>query len=438
MLDKIINNPDLKKYVTSFESDQIVFMEGDETQDLFILISGKLDILKGNKKISEITEPGDLFGEMSVLLGGKRTATAKVKKDVKAIQVPKNEITDFLDKFPEIARDITRILARRLDETSQILYGLKEFCDQLPDAVTVTNKEGKILTWNSVAEKMYGRSWDEMHYKTMEEIFEEPEEYRTYLEEVQNRYSIREKILRIRHPDDGIRYISTSTTVLYDGHHNFQGLLSLGRDVTKFREMERRYEIIRKRYIPLFIILCVIGVGLFWGFPYLSNSPVSISNVKVNMFRNQLGKDFLLLKSLLMDPFEEKDRSKTSQIMKEFSRIQDTTDIPYDGLLLLDENKIVFDYYRIKGNAMDSEQILGSSYSGIAFQGSEKSLHRVLTLYRADKEYPMGRKYVEVAFELFKESQFLGWLIFQIDMDILANNYDMDEEDLKKFRFKKS
>ncbi len=438
MLEKIVNNPDLQKYVASFESGQVIFTEGDEIQDLFILVSGEVDILKGNKKISEITGPGEFFGEMSVLLGGKRTATAKVKKDVKTIQVPKNEIPDFLARFPQVASEITRMLARRLDETSQILYGLKEFCDQLPDAVIVTDKEGKILTWNSVAEKMYGMPWDGMHHKKMEEIFEETEECRTYLEEVQDRDSVRERILKIRHPEKGLRYISTSTTVLYDGHHNFQGMLSLGRDVTRFKEMERRYEVVRKRYIPLFIFLCIIGAALFWGLPYLSNDRATTSDVRNKIFRNQLGKDYLLLKSMLLEPFKEKDRSGTGRIMKEFTEIQETADLPYEGILLLDEDMTVFDHYRIKGDGPDSAQILGNSYSGIAFQGSDKSLHRVLTLYRADRENPMGRKGIETAFELYGESGFLGWLVFQIDTNMLSERYGMDEEDLKRFRFTKS
>ena len=223
MLNKIINNPDLVKYVIPFENGEIIFTEGDETQDLFILISGELDILKGNKKISLISEPGELFGEMSFLLGARRSATAKAKTDGKAIRIPKEEINNFLNKFPEITSDITRLLAARLNETSQILYGLKEFCDQLPDAVILTDRDGKILSWNSVAETMYGRSWDQMHYKSMEEIYEEPDDYKDYLEEVKSRYSVREKILKILHPEKGVRYISTSTTVLYDGHHNFSG-----------------------------------------------------------------------------------------------------------------------------------------------------------------------------------------------------------------------
>ena len=437
MINKIINNPDLEKYITSFENGQIIFTEGDDSQDLFILISGELDIFKGNKKIANITEPGDIFGEMSFLLGARRTSTIKAKNDGKAFRIPKGEITTFLEKFPDVTKDITSLLARRLDETSQILYGLKEFCDQLPDAVILTGKDGRILTWNSVAETIYGRTWDQMHYKAAEEIYEDPDDYRNYMEEVQSRYSVREKILKIRHPEKGIRFISTSTTVLYDGHHNFQGLLSLGRDVTKFKEMESRYHRARNWIISSFILLCLMAAADFFVFPYfIKNTPVIGDNRKQD-FRNQLGKDFLLLRSLLLDQFEDRDRLKTNQLMKEFFDIQDTEEMPYNGLVLLDKNLAVFDAYSIEKDAAEVAKMIGSSYSGVEFKGNASYLSRVITLYRADADYPMGQKGFEVAFEMSKDDHFLGWLIFQLNVETLTARYGIDEEDLKEFKFKR-
>ncbi|MGD9383869.1 MAG: cyclic nucleotide-binding domain-containing protein, partial [Desulfobacterales bacterium] len=83
MLDTVIQNKNLNKHLTSFEKGKVIFFEGDDTQDLFILVSGHIDILKGKKKIVEITEKGSLFGEMSFLLGTQRTATVKATNDVK-------------------------------------------------------------------------------------------------------------------------------------------------------------------------------------------------------------------------------------------------------------------------------------------------------------------------------------------------------------------
>lgn len=437
MLDVIKDNAELKEYTGSFQSGEILFLEGDDSQDLYVLLSGQLDILKGNNTIAEITEPGELFGEMSFLMGTRRTATVKAKSEGQFIRIPREEISEFLVKFPDMSKKITRLLARRLDETSQILFGLKEFCDQLPDAVILTDREGKILTWNTVAEKMYGRTWSEMHYRSAEEIYEEPEEYKSYIDEVQSRYSVREKILKIRHPEKGIRYISTSTTVLYDGHHNYQGLLFLGRDVTHFKEIETRYRRIRHWIAPSLIILCLIAAGAYLLFSHFSGDPQTLMDTHKQMLRNQLGKDFLLLKSLLIRPLRERDKQKTHSLMKEFFDIQESGEIPYRGLVLLDDKLTVFDAYSPGAGEKEAAGIIGSSYGGIDFQGNEDSLHRVLTLYRTDADHPMGRKGVEVAFEIREEDTFLGWLIFQMDMELLDTQYGMTEADLKKMRFRK-
>jgi hypothetical protein len=124
--------------------------------------------------------------------------------------------------------------------------------------------------------------------------------------------------------------------------------------------------------------------------------------------------------------------------MKDFFDIQENEESPYLGLVLLDENLMVFDAYSIKEGATTRSQMIGNSYSGIEFKGDETSLHRVLTLYRTDKDHPMGRKGLEVAFEMSEDNQLTGWLIFQMDPELLNNVYGVNEEDIEKFRFGKS
>ena len=223
MLDQLLNNPDIRKYLTSFMAGQTLFVEHDASQDLYILVSGEVDVLKGTRKISEIKERGAMFGEMSLFLESRRTATVKAKTDVEAIVIPPDRVDAFMKDCPDAVWEITRYLARRLDKTSQILFGLNEFYDQLPDAVILTDREGNVLSWNSAATRLYGMNWDEMSHRSAEGLYEEPERYREYLAEVQEKFAVRERILKVRHPKTGVRYISTSMNVLYDGHHNFQG-----------------------------------------------------------------------------------------------------------------------------------------------------------------------------------------------------------------------
>jgi len=373
---------------------------------------------------------------MSFLLGEKRTATVKAINDIKVIRIPKEELSTFLSDFPEVVREFAKYLARRLDETSQIMYGLKEFSDQLPDAVILTDKDGNILSWNNAATNLYGREETEMRHRSAEEIYEDPKEYRAFLDKVISEDAIREKILMVRHPEEGIRHISTSTTALYDGQHNFQGILSLGRDVTSVEVLERRYQRARRWLIPSLVLLVVLIAGIFFAYPYFSKG-YRITDIRKRELRDDLSVNSRLLRSLLVKPFEEGDRSRTTLALKGFFDVQKGITTPYIGLMLLNKDKKVFDVYSIEPG-VDAEGMVGTSYADIDFEGGEDALYKVLTLYRAHKDHPMGYRNTEIAFKLYKDNNFLGWLIFQVDMGVLKRRYNVDEKDLRKFHFGES
>jgi PAS domain S-box-containing protein len=433
MLDDLINTPKLDKYIASFDVGQTVFLEGDDSQDLYILLEGKAGIVKGTKRIAEISDKGSVFGEMSFLLGQTRTATVKAVTDLRVIKIPKEEISNFLNEFPEVVQEFARYLAKRLDETSQIVYGLKEFCDQLPDAVILTDRDGKILSWNRAAENLYGREEDQMRYKSAEEIYEDPSEYRRFLEDVVSRYAVSEKTLKVRHPRDGRRYVSTSTTVLYDGQHNFQGVLSLGRDVTQAETVAKRYQRVRRWFIPLCSLLVILMGGIFFGYPYFSKG-YNITDAQKQDLKDDLSVDYRLLRSLLAEPFAAEDRQKTTDVMKDFFDLRRGINIPFTGLALLGKDKRVFDAYSIFPG-FDGKGTIGSSYSAIDLGEKEGAPYKVLTLYREHKDHPMGIRYTEIVFRMYDNDVFTGWLIFQVDMDLLKSKYNADEKDLRSFRF---
>ena len=434
MLAHIINSPDLSRYILSFKKGQTIFLEGDPSQDLYALVSGKLDIFKGNHKIAEVSEEGAIFGEMSFLLERNRTASVKTATDAKVIRIPREEVPAFLKKFPEVVKAFAKTLAKRLDATSRLAFGLKEFCDQLPDAVILTDKEGKILSLNASAERLYGRESNRMLYRVADEIYENPEEYKAFIENVISQDSVQERILRVKHPGKGTRCISTSTTVLYDAQHHFQGVLSLGRDVTDSQVLEKRYRRIRKWLIPFAALMVLASVVVFWGYPHVYREQAVMDSQRIKL-RDELAVDYRLLSSMLADAFQLGERDKTHEILKRFLEAKGDMVMPYTGVILLDDAKKVFDAHAVYP-VEDADAMIGSSYTGIGFQGNHESPHRVLTVYREQKGKPMGHRGIEVAFEMVKDGDHLGWLIFQLDTGLLENIYHADVETLKDFRFK--
>jgi PAS domain S-box-containing protein len=323
-----------------------------------------------------------------------------------------------------------------LEDSTQTLYGLREMSDQLPDAVILTDKAGDIRTLNRAAERLFGREWNEIRNQPLAEIYEEPEEYKRFLEEVLSRHSVNEKVLTIRHPQGGIRYVSTSTTVLYDTHYNFQGVLSISRDVTAVKRLEQRYQRLRSWLIPSLISVLLLVIAILYGYPYFSTGHQMMDEFKSNLQR-RIAEDQQLLKNLILEPFASKDRGAAIRLLGQFFREREKENLPYTGVVLLDAEKQVFAAYSIRSGT-DMEKMIGSSYSGIDFVGDGNSDHKVLTLYRVDGDHPMGRKGIEIAFEIKEEDRFLGWLVFQMDTALLEERYHLDEEGLQRFRFETS
>jgi type IV pilus assembly protein PilB len=102
-----------------FENGDIIIKEGNSDANFFKLIQGCLEVLKGNDKIAEISEPQSWFGEMSSLLGGRRTATIRsVGKSIVKV-FPGDKLMETLEGYPEIAKQVIHNLVYRLEDTNQ-------------------------------------------------------------------------------------------------------------------------------------------------------------------------------------------------------------------------------------------------------------------------------------------------------------------------------
>jgi hypothetical protein len=49
----------------------------------------------------------------------------------------------------------------------------------------------------------------------------------------------------------------------------------------------------------------------------------------------------------------------------------------------------------------------------------------------------MGKKGTEIAFELYKANEFMGWLVFQMDMNLLTDIYGVQVKNLINLQFDK-
>ena len=65
----------------SVAAGTLVIHEGGRTGHLYVLIEGRLEVVKGDTVVAVLTEPGAVLGEMSVLLDQPHTATVRAASD---------------------------------------------------------------------------------------------------------------------------------------------------------------------------------------------------------------------------------------------------------------------------------------------------------------------------------------------------------------------
>ena len=106
-----------KRAVTrSFPKNTVVLHEGDETDTLYIIVSGKVKVFLANEEGKEIVldtqGPGEYFGEM-VLDEGPRSASVMTLEPCRFQLIPKDDVKALLQSHPDFAMHLIRKLIHR-------------------------------------------------------------------------------------------------------------------------------------------------------------------------------------------------------------------------------------------------------------------------------------------------------------------------------------
>ena len=109
--------------VMAVDAGQVLLSEGSLTGALYVLISGDIEILKEGFPIDTVSQPGSVFGEVSLLLGIPHTASVRAVSPSRLYKIESG--MDFLNRHPQILLELARLLAHRLDRTTKYLTDLK-------------------------------------------------------------------------------------------------------------------------------------------------------------------------------------------------------------------------------------------------------------------------------------------------------------------------
>ena len=106
----------------SVPAGTLVIHEGGKTGHLFVLIEGRLEVVKGDGVVAVLAEAGAVLGEMSVLLDQPHTATVRAASA--SIVYEFDDAAAFLRDQPAVALLIARLLAQRLNVATTYLADL--------------------------------------------------------------------------------------------------------------------------------------------------------------------------------------------------------------------------------------------------------------------------------------------------------------------------
>ena len=97
----------------SVEAGSTLVQEGDFGYGMFAITSGTADVVIEGAVVRTLG-PGDMFGEIAVLSGGRRTATVIAATDMTLITVLNRDMWRLERESPEIATALRATIAERL------------------------------------------------------------------------------------------------------------------------------------------------------------------------------------------------------------------------------------------------------------------------------------------------------------------------------------
>lgn len=112
-----------------------LFLEGMLGESMYIIVSGKIKISKliseGQEKVLLMLGPGDVFGEMAILDGGPRSATAVSTEQTLVLTLKSKDLVKLQEKEPAVClkvvwalvKDFSRRIRENTERYKEVLFG---------------------------------------------------------------------------------------------------------------------------------------------------------------------------------------------------------------------------------------------------------------------------------------------------------------------------
>ena len=122
-----MSDPSILRFGRDFSAGEVLFREGERGDEMYVIQSGLVRVVKrvgGEYRSLATLGRGEFIGEMAILNGRPRTATALVLEDARCLVIDAATLEQMLSDNTEIALRLVKKLARRLDSADEMIQML--------------------------------------------------------------------------------------------------------------------------------------------------------------------------------------------------------------------------------------------------------------------------------------------------------------------------
>jgi small-conductance mechanosensitive channel len=120
-----------------YAAGEQVIRQGEPGASLFVIMSGRVEVTARDGDLPPVRlavlEPGDYFGEMSLMTGAARVATVTTLEETRLLEVGKVSFGRILAAHPDLVEELGRSLRLRLAERTQAIAGVERATPEVQD-----------------------------------------------------------------------------------------------------------------------------------------------------------------------------------------------------------------------------------------------------------------------------------------------------------------
>ena len=119
-----MTDPLFARFGREYQPGEILFREGEDGEIMFVIQTGTVRISKnvaGEDKVIAVLGPGEFLGELAILNGKPRIATATVVETARCLLIEAKTLESMVARNTEIALRLIKKLAKRLASADALI-----------------------------------------------------------------------------------------------------------------------------------------------------------------------------------------------------------------------------------------------------------------------------------------------------------------------------